>query len=172
MLNNLIGDTVSSIFNTRQQGKTQLMTLGEFVFELSTLAYDQLQRQNNWKHANNDPVGADPVYQFTGAGEESFTIAGVMYTEFGNRKHFDTLREMADTGEAYVLIDATGKVYGRYAIIDLSENGTYFDGEGVAKKTEFSIKLIRAKRNSSDASTAAGFAVGSAMGSTLGASLA
>lgn len=149
---NMIGELIHSFMpetaKPASQGQSQLMTLGDFVFQLSTLAYEQLQRQNNWRHVNNDPVGADPAYQFTGAGEESFTISGVMYAEFGNRKDFDTIREMADCGEAYVLIDATGKVYGMYAIIELSESGTFFDKEGVPKKTEFSINLTRVSRGS------------------------
>lgn len=137
------GNLLSDLVGKTATGGGQLMALGEFVFKLSTLAYSQFQRQNAWRHAKADRVGAKPAYQSLGPDEESFTFTGIMYSEFGNRKHFDTLREMADSGDAYAMVDAQGKVYGQYVIVDLSEQGTYFDDDGNQKKTEFSIKLIR-----------------------------
>lgn len=143
LLSDLVGKTASQLARPGSAGGGQLMALGEFVFKLSTLAYSQFQRQNAWRHVKADRVGAKPAYQSLGPDEESFTFTGTMYAEFGNRKHFDTLREMADSGDAYTVVDAQGKVYGQYVIVDLSEQGTYFDDDGNPKKTEFSIKLIR-----------------------------
>lgn len=137
----------STVFGQADDQNTgQLMSLGSFVFELSTLSYSQLQRNNSWRNVATDTVGADPAYQHLGAGPETFNMSGVVYQELGNRKHLDTLREMADAGEAYALVDAAGHVYGLYLVNDMSETGTYFNKDGTPKKSEFTISLTRAKR--------------------------
>jgi len=131
-----------------------LMSLGEFVFELSTLAFNQLQRQNDWRHASAEPVGAAPEYQPLGPGAETFQMSGTLYREFGNREGLDTLREMADTGEAFAMVDGTGKVYGMYVINTISETGSYLDLDGVPKKIEFSMRITRVKPPADDTQAA------------------
>lgn len=125
------------------KGNGQLMALGEFVFELSTMVYQQIDRQNSWRHPSTERVGARPAYQFTGPGAESFNLSGVIYKEFSNPKALDTLRDMADAGEAYVMVNAAGKVFGLYVIDDVSEQGSFFDREGNPLKIEFTLKLTR-----------------------------
>lgn len=130
-----------------QNNRGQLMALGNFVFEISTIAYQQIDRQNSWRHPGNDPVGADPTYQFTGRGAETFSFSGVIYREFSNPKALDTLRDMADTGEAFALVDGTGKVFGFYVIDDLSESQSFFDAKGQALRIDFNLKItLKAKR--------------------------
>ena len=43
-----------------------MLALGMFVFSLSTAAYQELQRQTNWRHASNSRLGAVPARQFLG----------------------------------------------------------------------------------------------------------
>ena len=123
----------------------QLMALGDFVFEISSMAYQQLDRQNSWRHPGTDPVGAHPNYQFTGPGAETINISGIIYKEFSNPQALDTVREMADAGESYVLVSASGKVLGFYVIDDVTENQSFFNPDGEALRIEFSIKLTRAR---------------------------
>ena len=53
-----------------------MMTLGTFVFSLPTLAYQQLQRQNEWRHPSSERVKARPAYQYVGPGEETIQLSG------------------------------------------------------------------------------------------------
>jgi len=39
---------------------TMMMALGMFVFSLRTAAYQELQRQTDWRHASNNRIGAAP----------------------------------------------------------------------------------------------------------------
>lgn len=137
---------------TAQSNKGQLMALGDFVFELSTLVYQQIERSNTWRHPGSEPVGAPPVYQYTGQGAQTLSFSGVIYKEFSNLKALDTLREMADTGQVYVLVSATGKVFGFYVIDDLSETQSYFDANGEPLRVEFTLKLTLAKAPSAASS--------------------
>lgn len=118
------------------------MALGMFVFTLSTASYQELRRTTNWRHASNSRVGSSPAYQFVGKGEDKITLNGVIYHEItGNRTMLDVLRQMADTGKAYTLIEGTGKIYGLAIITDIEDGKSYFFKDGAERKTEFSIKL-------------------------------
>lgn len=120
-----------------------MMSLGQFVFSLPTLAFQQLQRQRNWRHADTSRVGARPANQFLGPGADTITLTGVVLPEFGNRAGLVDLAKMADTGAAWPLVDGRGAVYGQWTITDMSEDGSLFDRKGQAKRIGFTLNLKR-----------------------------
>lgn len=121
-----------------------MMALGMFVFGMHTLAYQEFQRQNDWRHGSTSRIGARPARQFLGPGDEIVTLPGILLPEIaGSVLSLDTLRIMADTGKAWPLIEGTGRIYGIYVIESLSETKTYFFRDGAARRIEFSLKLTR-----------------------------
>ncbi|WP_197026528.1 phage tail protein [Hylemonella gracilis] len=114
-----------------------------FVFSLPTLAFQQLEHQIAWRHANNERVGARAASQFLGPGEEAITLTGLVLPGFGKRLALDSLRFMADTGAGYVLVDGLGRIYGRFVIVELRQTGTVFNQLGQPSRIEFSIALRR-----------------------------
>lgn len=121
-----------------------MMALGQFVFSLSTLAYQEFQRQTDWRHGSTSRIGARPARQFLGPGDDSITLPGVLLPELtGGRPSLDEIREMADTGKAWVLVEGTGRIYGLWAIESLSETHSLFFADGTARRIEFSLVLKR-----------------------------
>lgn len=121
-----------------------MMALGQFTFGLDTLAYQDLDRQTAWRHASNSRVGDRPARQFVGAGDDTINLTGVLAPEFrGSAQSLATLRTMADTGNAYSLIDGAGNIYGAWVIESLSEKGTHFIAEGLPRRIEFGLTLQR-----------------------------
>lgn len=118
-----------------------LMQLGQFTFGLSTLAFDEMQRQLAWRHAENARVGAAPGVQFLGPEAEKLTISGAQVPELGDRAALAKLADMAGDGAAYPLLDGAGHVYGAYVIEGIQQTGTHFVAEGVPRKVTFSISL-------------------------------
>jgi len=53
-----------------------MMSLGLFVFKLSTLPYQNTSRQVNYGWGTNARFGQRPVSQFLGLGEETIKITG------------------------------------------------------------------------------------------------
>ncbi len=73
-----------------------MLSLGMFVFSLSTLTYQELQRQTNWRHATNSRVGKSPAMQFVGRGEDTITLPGIILPELaGSVLSLNALRLMA-----------------------------------------------------------------------------
>jgi uncharacterized protein len=132
-----------------------LMCLGQFVFSLTTIAHQELQRKTKWRHARTNRVGARAASQFLGPGEDTITLPGVILPEFGSRVSLDEIHTMADTGEAFVLVDGNGRSYGRYVITDKDETGSVLDQIGRPQRIEFTITLERVDEDTNAEATEA-----------------
>ncbi|AMK16712.1 phage tail protein [Sphingobium sp. MI1205] len=121
-----------------------LMALGMFLFEIGTLAYDEMQRKTDWQHARSQRVGARDATQFTGVGDETISLSGAVYAEIADgRVSLDDLRSMADDGEALPLVDGSGTVYGNFVITALDERHAFLMSDGRARRIDFGIDLLR-----------------------------
>lgn len=122
-----------------------MMSLGMFVFSLPTLAYQELSRKTDWRWAENARVGARAAQQFLGPGSDKVSLSGTVAPEVaGDRASLDTLREMADQGEAWPLVDGGGKVHGAFTIQSIDEGQTFFTQDGTPRMIRFGIELQRA----------------------------
>jgi len=121
-----------------------MMSFGLFVFELKTTPYQQQQHQLEWRHPSNSRVGKRPARQYAGQGDETINLSGILYPELtGGPVNLDKIRDMADTGQAYALIDGTGRILGQFVVERLSTTQTVFFQDGTARKIEFDLKLTR-----------------------------
>ncbi|WP_047230267.1 phage tail protein [Pseudomonas brassicacearum] len=121
-----------------------MLALGMFVFSLSTAAYQELQRQTEWRHASNNRVGAAPARQFIGRGDDTITLPGIILPELaGSALSLDALRLMANTGKAWPMVEGSGQIYGLWIIESLSETKTLFFRDGTPRRIEFTLSLKR-----------------------------
>lgn len=134
-----------------------MMALGMFVFSLSTAAYQELQRQTEWRHVSNTRIGAAPARQFVGRGDDSITLPGIILPELaGSVLSLDTLRLMANTGKAWPMVEGSGRIYGLWVIESLSETKTVFFRDGTPRRLEFTLNLKRIDDDRIDLIGAAG----------------
>lgn len=121
-----------------------MMALGLFVFALETAPYQEFQQQIGWRHPSNNRVGRRPSRQFTGLDDETVTLSGVLLPELtGGDNTIEVLRQMGNTGMAFVLIEGSGRYYGMFEIDSLSVTRTLFFKDGKARRIEFSLRLTR-----------------------------
>ena len=121
-----------------------MMALGLFVFSLDTAPYSEFQRQVGWRHPGNSRVGRRPSHQFVGPDDETITLSGKLMPELtGGDLTLAALELMGDTGDAYTLIEGTGRYYGQFVIDSLDTKRTYFFQDGAARACDFTLKLTR-----------------------------
>lgn len=121
-----------------------LMALGMFIFDLPTLAHDEMQRKASWRHARSTRIGARDATQFVGPGDETISLSGSVYAEITDgRVSIDDLRAMAGTGEAWPLVDGTGLIFGDYVIEGIDERHAFLMSDGRAQRIDFAIDLLR-----------------------------
>lgn len=121
-----------------------MLSLGLFVFGLDTIAYQELSRRTDWRHAANDRLGARAAYQFLGPGFDTISLPGVLMPELtGPNASLQQIRDMAETGDAYPLVQSDGSVIGPYMITAVDERKSLFLPGGGARKIDFVIELER-----------------------------
>lgn len=119
-----------------------LLCFGPFVFETDTLAFQELQRRTEWRWASNDRVGARPALQFVGPGEDAFSLSGwIAPGQIGQARSLQDLRDLADAGVAYPLVDGTGRVHGAFVLTNMDEGRSLFFADGSARRIEFRLEL-------------------------------
>lgn len=119
-----------------------MMGLGDFRFEVGTAAYQKLQRTQAFRWEKQDRIGRLPALQFTGPDLIALELEGTIYPAFrGGLGQVPKMRELAAKGDPLDLVDGTGKVWGRYAITDVSESQSAFLSDGRPRKIDFTLKL-------------------------------
>jgi phage protein U len=121
-----------------------LMAFGPFAFGMQTAAYDELRRQMQFKHGAAVRVGERDTYQYLGAGEEIITLSGTVAPGVtGTLASITQLEAMGLGGQAYVLVDGAGYVYGVYFIQSLETTQRYLFPDGTPRRVDFSLTLCR-----------------------------
>jgi hypothetical protein len=122
-----------------------LMSLGMFGFELATLPFQELAKTTEWRHGSTDRFGALPASQYLGPGADVVTLSGVLLPGVaGTYDSLDTLKAMGNQGEAFPLVDGTGRIHGNFIILKVDERQSFFVEGGVPRKNDFTIELRRA----------------------------
>ena len=128
-----------------------MMALGLFVFSMSTAAYQTLERQTSWRHAQNSRVGARAAFQYVGVGDDTINLPGWLAPgQIGMASSISFLRSMGDTGKAFTLVDGLGFFHGVYVITNLTENQSVHNRHGQARRIEFSLSLARVDEDKAD----------------------
>lgn len=121
-----------------------LLAIGLFPFAIATIVHDDLQRRASWTHATSSRIGARDATQFAGVGPETLSIRGTAYAELSDgRASLDELRAMADTGNAWSVVDGAGQVYGAFVIQGIDEGLKELGPDGRPRKIDFNIDLLR-----------------------------
>lgn len=119
-----------------------MMALGDFRFGLNTAAYEELERRTNWRWPEVERIGALPALQFTGPGQDTVNLSGVIFPQFrGGLGQMDTMRAEANKGLPLNMVDGTGRVWGLWCIIDIGETRRVLFSDGTPRQIEFFISL-------------------------------
>ena len=126
-------------------GQTNIMMmLGGFQFCILTAAYQELNRHSEYKWPSHHRFGQRPSSQFVGIGEETITLAGIIYPEYrGGFQQVEQMRSMAGRGQPLLLVDGLGKLWGRWVIEAIDEKQSLFAAFGAPRKQEFNLQLRR-----------------------------
>lgn len=119
-----------------------MMALGDYRFALSTAAYRELARTSEWRWAEQERVGVKAALQYVGPSGDNITLQGVVYPHYwGGLGQINAMRAQADTGKPLILVDGTGKVWGKWCITKIAERQTHHLPNGVPLKMEFDLTL-------------------------------
>lgn len=119
-----------------------LASLGLFVFETTSAAFDELTRTSGYRFGTGNAVGTRPHMQYIGQDNDAISLSGTLYPEITNGiVSLDSLRDMAATGKTYALMSGDGYYYGMCYITDISETQSHLLADGTARKIGFNLSL-------------------------------
>ena len=127
--------------------------LGDFVFHISTAAFQAMSRTHSFEWSSQKRIGTNPSMQYTGFSKTIELSECVIYpSRFGNKYSLPYLVELAEKGKPLMLIlgDDSSTEYealrvyrscGFWAIASISESQTLFMANGFPRKIVFSLSL-------------------------------
>lgn len=125
-------------------GQPVMLQLGSYQFGTTTAAYKELTRASEWRWEEQERFGQRAALQFTGPGEDSITLPGVIYPEWrGGFTQVAQMRALADEGKPQSLVDGNGASLGKWVIKRVEEGQSVFADAGMPRRVEFSLQLLR-----------------------------
>jgi phage protein U len=125
-------------------GFVPMFMLGSFRFSLNMAVFQEMHRTAEYRWPGQDRFGQLPALQYTGPGEETITLPGIIYPEWrGSANAMDMLRALAAQGQPQTLLDAQGNLYGRWVVTQVDETRSIFAAFALPRKIEFSVTLKR-----------------------------
>lgn len=119
-----------------------MMVLGDFVFSLPTLVYQDLSRRNAWRFGENNRLGARAGQQFIGPGADDISLGGYLVPQVaGDAGSIKRLRALGDLGQPQALVGGDGEVFGAFIIVSLDERRSSLRGDGQAGRYDFQLEL-------------------------------
>lgn len=121
-----------------------MLALGFFVFERRTLPYQTFKHDASYSWNSNNRIGTRDAYQYLGQGQEKINLTGDLYPEItGGKVTLALLRQMAELGLSWPLLDGNGTIYGMFVISNVTETGSELLPDGSPRKISFTVELIR-----------------------------
>lgn len=127
--------------HTRLEGSLLFM-LGPFMFSTSTTAPSTWTRKKSFKWAPVPRVGAQDSLQYMGPGDDTLTLAGVVFSNFkGGVGQVEYMRTIAEQGKPMPMMDGNGTVWGNWCILEVSEVAESFRDDATPRKQQWTISL-------------------------------
>lgn len=122
-----------------------MMALGPYRFSMATAAYQDLERNNEYRWPTVERIGVAPARQWTGPGDETINMRGVIYPHYrGTRRGLEQVPEMraaASLGTPLLMVDGAGRVWGMYVITSIREGHKTLFSDGRPRCVDFDISL-------------------------------
>lgn len=125
-----------------------LLALGPHVFEIAPLNFQQIERSTEALWPTISRFGGRPGRQFTGYGEDSITITGLLFPdEMGGRAEYEAIRVTQAAAKPVLMLGwATGlsmaaSLFGRVVILNVQDTQSIINRQGFGRKIEFSIDV-------------------------------
>lgn len=148
-----------------------MLSVGPFVFRVSTLAYQEFRRTTRARWESQYRVGKRPVHEFLGRGDDEIQLLGVTYPDgqvwrgppaTASREAaralqgpliagggvvvsaggmVDIMRTMQARGVPLAVVGGDGAVMGLWVLLDIRETATEFREDGTPRRVRFDFRL-------------------------------
>jgi phage protein U len=121
-----------------------LVGLGTFRFHVPTTTVDTLNRTVSGRVANQAVIGAAPRTHLLGPDTETISISSKFYPmnyNIGGEQLMAGLRAVCAAQIPMMMVASSGRVFGRWIIVSVTENETRFGPSGRAQEIDATLEL-------------------------------
>lgn len=123
-------------------GAFTMLRIGSFSFNVNTAAYQSLKRSTEYKWSAQERFGQLDALQFTGPGQDSITLDGVILPAYrGGTGQIENLRRLAALGMPQLLMSGLGDIMGLWVIEAVEEGQGVFAALGIPRRQEFTLRI-------------------------------
>ncbi|WP_258045669.1 phage tail protein [Mesorhizobium sp. NBSH29] len=122
------------------------MALGPFRFRIPTYSVEQISRKVSSRVASQEIIGARPTTHLLGPGEETVKFSSTFYPfhlNGGGLQQLEGIRGSCLDQVPLMLISVAGLVYGRWIILDVSDERTQISRSGYPQMVTVDMNLKR-----------------------------
>ncbi|HEL4234489.1 TPA: phage tail protein [Stenotrophomonas maltophilia] len=136
-------DKLLSGFQGNDSGNAPvLLMLGGFKFSLNTAVFQEIQQSNEFRWQAQERVGQLAALQYTGPGQATMTLPGVLNHEFrGKGNQMSELRRLAAQGKPQRLLTGRGGNLGLWVIDKIEATSKHFTPDGDIRQQTFTLSL-------------------------------
>ena len=121
-----------------------LLIIEPAQFKVAPVNATEYARTHTASHVAKQVMGTAPPLEFTGEGEETWTIRAILFPEkFGGEGSLNILSLMRKSGRPQYMMRGDGGLMGWVVIDSVNERSTYLDPSGVGRVIEVDISLRR-----------------------------
>ena len=122
-----------------------LLSLGDFQFSVDSAAYDSLTVKAEYPWSKAERLGGAPQLQAAGKEHRSVSIGGVVFpTYYGvGAEQIEALRKLAARMEPQLMVSGDGRSLGKWCVLSISEEDSYFFEQGTPRKQSYTLELER-----------------------------
>lgn len=111
-------------------------------FSSGEAGMEVFRRRRSWRWPSQQPIGARPAHSYTGEGDETVTISGVVFPgQVGDKESVARIEALADQGQPHPIADGDGQAYGLWVILSIEEERKGFYPGGTPRKVSWSLEL-------------------------------
>ncbi|PRA87910.1 phage tail protein [Ochrobactrum sp. MYb29] len=125
-----------------------LLALGPHVFEIAPLNFQEIERSTKTLWPTISRFGGRPGRQFTGYGEDSISISGLLFPdEMGGREEYEAIRATQAAAQPVLMLgwatalSMAASLFGRVVILNIQDTQSIINRQGFGRKIEFSIEV-------------------------------
>ncbi len=119
-----------------------MMSLGSFKFGIETAAYDEMSKQHSWRWADQARIGRKSAQQAIGPDASTLSMKGRIYPHWkGGLGQISALKDLGDAMKPHIMVDGTGRIWGKFVIMKLSETQKHLNEFGQPRRQDFTLEL-------------------------------
>ena len=116
--------------------------VGGYMFRSNRYSVGKYGRKKEFRWAEHNLIGREPVQQFIGEGVETISLSGTVYPQFHGRMYEMTaIKIIASLGRPVPVITGGGIYLGKFVITSVRDNYTELMDDHRARKNDFTIEL-------------------------------